>query len=204
MKILAVDDDPISRAPLEATLNILRYEVVSAVDGQEAWEILGREPIRIVVCDWRMPKVDGLELCRRIRERMATDYIYFILLTAMESTSVNEDEALRAGVDDFLEKPINPRHLRQRIQVAERILNFTSQVRQLEGILPMCSYCKSIRDDQNYWDKLERYIGARTGTSFSHSVCPGCYAQHVAPQMKAMGVQPPPLPSSSPRAMRVV
>ena len=71
-----------------------------------------------------------------------------------------------------------------RLRVAERILRYTTQVRQLEEMLPICSYCKKIRDDQNYWQQLEGYIKARTGSDFSHSVCPDCYQRVVIPEIQ--------------------
>jgi phosphoserine phosphatase RsbU/P len=72
--------------------------------------------------------------------------------------------------------------------VAERILRYTTQVRQLEEMLPICSYCKKIRDDQNYWQQLEGYISVRTGTDFSHSVCPDCYQRVVIPELAQLKV----------------
>jgi hypothetical protein len=80
--------------------------------------------------------------------------------------------------------------------VAERILNYATQVRQLEQIIPICGYCRKLRDDQNYWSQVEEYIGKQTGSSFSHGVCPDCYDQVIVPQMKELGVEPPPYPQA--------
>jgi DNA-binding response OmpR family regulator len=147
--------------------------------------------VRVVVSDWQMPRVDGLELCRRLRAR-GGDYLYFILLTQMASNAKNLAEATEAGVDDFLGKPIDPGQLWMRLRVAERILGFTTEVKQLESFLPICGYCKNVRDDKNYWQRIEQYVSTRTGTSFSHGVCPDCYDRVLVPQMQALGITPPP------------
>jgi DNA-binding response OmpR family regulator len=182
VKILAVEDDAVARAVLRQALRRLGHDVVEAADGEAAWELLQGEPVRVVVSDWMMPRSDGLDLCRRIRARSG-EYIYFILLTSRDATEENQNAAADAGVDDFLTKPLDLPELWTRLRVAERILRYTTQVRQLEEMLPICSYCKKIRDDQNYWQQLEGYISERTGSDFSHSVCPDCYNKVVMPEL---------------------
>jgi sigma-B regulation protein RsbU (phosphoserine phosphatase) len=186
VKILAVEDDPVARAVLRNALQRLNHEVIEANDGQQAWERLQKDPVRIVVSDWIMPHLNGLDLCRRIRRRTDADYIYFILVTGNDATAENQREAADAGVDDFLTKPLNFDELWTRLRVAERILKFTTQVRQLEEMLPICSYCKKIRDDSNYWQQIEGYINERTGSEFSHSVCPDCYNRVVLPEIEKL------------------
>src|SRR5476651_1349246 len=100
MKILAVEDDAVARAVLRQALRRLGHEAVEAADGEQALEILGKEPVRVVVSDWLMPKLDGLELCRRVRARTRAEYTYFILLTGNDATAENQREAADAGVDD--------------------------------------------------------------------------------------------------------
>ena len=161
------------------------YFVIEAADGEAAWEVLQKnETIRVVVSDWMMPRADGLDLCRRIRARVGVEYIYFILLTSRDATEENQKAAADAGVDDFLTKPLDLPELWTRLRVAERILKYTTQVRQLEELLPICSYCKKIRDDQNYWQQMEGYINERTGSEFSHSICPDCYQRVVMPELE--------------------
>ena len=202
MKILAVEDDAVARAVLRKALHRLGHEVVEATDGEAAWERLQTGLVRVVVSDWMMPRSDGLELCRRIRGRMGQDYIYFILLTSRDATEENQRAAADAGVDDFLTKPLDLAELWMRLRVAERILGYTKQVRQLEELLPICSYCKKIRDDQNYWQQMEGYINERTGSEFSHSVCPDCYQRIVLPELekiRAAAESPSPTPFSGER-----
>jgi DNA-binding response OmpR family regulator len=191
MKVLIAEDDEIASRVLEAALRKLGHEPVLTADGAEAWQRLQDEPVRVMVSDWRMPRLDGLELCKRLRARQG-EYVYFILLTQMAATEKNLKEATEAGVDDFLAKPIDPNQLWMRLRVAERILGFTTEVQQLESFLPICGYCKRVRDDKNYWQRIEQYFKERTGTDFSHGVCPDCYDRVLVPQMIAAGVTPPP------------
>ena len=186
MKILSVEDDAVSRAVLRQALRKLGHEVIEAANGDAAWKLVTKEHVRVVVSDWAMPQMDGLELCRRIRKAAGVDYTYFILLTARDATGENQQAAADAGVDDFLTKPLNFDELWNRLRVAERILRYATQVRQLEEMLPICSYCNKIRDDQNYWQQIEGYINERTGSEFSHSICPDCYQRVVIPELEKL------------------
>lgn len=195
MKVLIAEDDMVASRVLEAALLKLGHEPLIAKDGEAAWRILQTEPVRTVVSDWQMPRLDGLDLCRKVRSREG-DYVYFILLTHMEASEKNLQEATDAGVDDFLAKPINSTQLWMRLRVAERILGFTTEVRQLESFLPICGYCKKVRDDQNYWQQIEQYINTRTGTNFSHGVCPDCIEKVLKPQLAKLGIAMPPIPNA--------
>jgi sigma-B regulation protein RsbU (phosphoserine phosphatase) len=186
VKILAVEDDAVARAVLRKALHRLEHDVIEAGDGEAAWTLMQQEPVRVVVSDWMMPIADGLELCRRIRAQPSKEYVYFILLTSNDATEENRRAAADAGVDDFLTKPLDLTELWTRLRVAERLLRFTTQVRQLEELLPICSYCKKIRDDQNYWQQMEGYINQRTGSEFSHSICPDCYTSVIVPQLEEL------------------
>lgn len=204
MKILTVEDDSVARAVLRQALRRLGHEAVEAADGEAAWDLLQKtEGVRVVVSDWIMPNSDGLELCKRVRGRVGSEYTYFILLTSRDATEENQMAAADAGVDDFLTKPLDFPELWTRLRVAERILRYTTQVRQLEEMLPICSYCKKIRDDQNYWKQIEQYFSERAGAEFSHSVCPDCMRTHVQPQLDRLGITMPPMPPPKPRADRV-
>ncbi len=194
VKILAVEDDLVSRAILRKALHRLGHDVVEAGDGEAAWNLLEREPVRVVVSDWMMPRLDGLGLCRRIRGQIGGEYVYFILLTGNDATDDNQRTAADAGVDDFLTKPLVLTELWTRLRVAERILRYTTQVRQLEELMPICTYCKKVRDDQNYWQQIEGYINERTGSEFSHSICPDCYTRVVIPELEKLRQQMPPAP----------
>ena len=119
-----------------------------------------------------------------------------ILLTAKDST---EDivEGLQAGADDYVTKPFDNDVMRARVQVGTRVVNLRSElanrvieleealsrVVQLQGLLPICSYCKRIRDDHDYWQQVEDYISEHSDVRFSHSICPDCHDRHIRPQI---------------------
>jgi CheY-like chemotaxis protein len=183
MRILVAEDEIFSRQLLERALKKFGHEIVSVGDGIEAWTQLKLLNFRVVISDWMMPELDGLELCRQIRGRQGADYVYFILLTGQKRSQENLQEAIEAGVDDFLSKPFEPNEVLTRLRVAERILQYTTTIRQLAEILPVCSYCKKIRNDNQYWQRMEEFFNQATGVDFSHSICPDCYATHVQPQL---------------------
>lgn len=183
MKILVAEDNAGMRLAIITALESLGHQVVAADDGEHAWEMLAKDrSIRSVVCDWRMPQLDGLGLCRRVRKERE-DYVSFILLTQEQPSRQNLAEAFRAGVDNFLNKPVDTHQLELCLHVAARVLDFTSEIRRLQSFLPICSYCKKVRDDRQYWQQIELYIGERVGTRFSHGICPDCYQKHVVPEL---------------------
>ncbi|MCK5686925.1 response regulator [bacterium] len=122
MKILVIDDQATSRKTLEIYAKRLGHKVITASDGQEGWDIWNSERPRIVVTDWVMPKMSGLELCSAIRKHEDEDYTYVVMVTAQDSL---EDIILgmKAGADDYLTKPVNQEELYFRLRAGERILN---------------------------------------------------------------------------------
>ncbi len=189
VKILIAEDDPISMRVLKMTLENEGHEVVSAVNGADAWREFIVQPFEVVVSDWMMPEMDGVQLCQKIRSRKrARAYCYFIMLTARIGRE-NHKTAMDAGVDDFLTKPLRPEELILRLRVAKRILQFMREVGELRRLLPICSYCKKVRDDKDYWQGIESYLHAQTGTDFSHSICPDCYESQVKPQLAELEEQ---------------
>lgn len=153
MRILIVDDDADMRRLLLRTLERWGYDAVPAADGLEAWERLQHEPISFVITDWIMPKLDGLGLCRRIREARFARYIYIILLTAKNS----KDELIKgmeAGADDFLIKPFNAGELKVRIRAGERIVKLESNLEEQNKKLQE-AYSR-IREDLDAAVKMQR------------------------------------------------
>jgi sigma-B regulation protein RsbU (phosphoserine phosphatase) len=177
MKILLAEDDLASARGLRLSLERNGHEVLVASSGDAAWTAFQANPARVVLSDWMMPGLDGLQLCQRIRRGAGEEYTYFILLTAVNLGRQSLRDAMRAGVDDFLPKPVDLELLSMRLAVAERIVDTNRQIQILEKLLPICMYCKRIRDDRNYWQQLESYIHERTGSCFSHGVCPECFTR---------------------------
>jgi len=193
MKLLIAEDDLVSRTMLSRLLTTSGHEVVVTVDGQAAWDVLQRDDApKVAILDWMMPEMDGVEVCRRVRDLGRSEPTYLILLTAKDRT---EDmvEGLDGGANDYLVKPFDRRELQARLRVAARMVSLQhdlaervrelnealAQIHQLQDLLPICSYCKRIRDDGNYWQQVEGYLSAHTGVQFSHGVCPDCYANAV-------------------------
>ena len=129
MTILIAEDDPVSSLILRRALEGLSEEVIAAADGEEAWRIVReREDVRIVISDWMMPGLDGVDLCRRVRAQADRPYVYFMLLTAK---AFREDRlaGLGAGADDFLTKPLDRAELTARLNVARRLLATQEELR---------------------------------------------------------------------------
>jgi len=174
MNILIVDDDPTSRILLSATLKKLGHQVSVASSAEEVLTALERGPVPLLISDMVMPGMNGLDLCRHIRSANRPQYTYVILLTSVSGKS-GYLVGMKAGADDFLSKPFDEDMLAARLVAAERILNLQSQVKQLSGLLPICCVCKKVRDDKNYWQKVESFITKRTDAKFSHGYCPDCF-----------------------------
>lgn len=208
IRILGVDDDPVSRLLLEATLSSRGHLVTMAGDGAKAWRLIESltrpksaselsDPL-LAILDLFMPGVDGLELCQRIRNLPPDRMVYTILLTSCGGHE-SVVAGLEAGAHDYIVKPFDPDELNARVQVGLRVLRLQQalaervrdleeaivQVKQLHGLLPICTYCKSIRRDDNYWQQVEHYIAAHSEAQFSHGICPGCYEKMIEPQLEA-------------------
>ena len=123
MKILAAEDNPVFQSMLRTMLSKWGYDPVIAKDGSEAWDILQREDApKLLILDWMMPRMDGLEVCRRLRNDRSNSYTYILMLTA-RTYSQDLVEAMDAGCDDYLTKPFNAHELRVRVRAGVRLLN---------------------------------------------------------------------------------
>lgn len=199
-QILVAEDDPISRHSTIATLSKDGYRIIGAVNGTEAWNILEQpDSPQLAIIDWMMPGLNGLELCRGLSDRADGRLMYVILLTARGG---REDvvTGLEAGADDYMTKPFHAEELRARVRAGFRILELQAglskrvgeleqalvQIKQLQGLLPICSYCKKIRDDGNYWHQVEEYLSQHSEVKFSHGICPICFDKEMAPQLQAL------------------
>ncbi len=209
MKILIADDDRVTRRMLSAILDEWGYQTVSATNGREAWELLQQpDGPSFAILDWLMPELDGPEVCRRVRARETPQPPYLILLTVCDSRQ-DIVAGLRSGADDYMVKPFDHAELHARLQTGLRIVGLQRDlacqlrqsqealalVKQLQVLLPICSYCKKIRDDQNYWRQVEDYICAHSEVRFSHGICPGCWETTVRAQLAEL---PPGLFASKP------
>lgn len=187
LKVLVADDDAASRAVLRAALRKLGHECVEAASGNEAWETYRREAPALVLADWMMPGLDGLELCRMIRAEPRARYPYLILVTVLGGKG-SYLRGMAAGADDFVSKPFDAEEMAARLRVGERIIGLQREISQLHGLLPICSYCRRIRDGAEGWSDLETYVSHQTSATFSHSICPSCYDAKVEPALSRLNV----------------
>ena len=193
MKILLADDDAVARKIALDTLVNLGHDVHQVPNGDEAWQQLKSGHFRMAILDWEMPSLTGPEVCSLVRGMEGGGYVYLILLT---SRSKRDDlvKGLSAGADDFLAKPFDPRELKMRLASGKRILELEERleteiadleaaldkINKLEGMLPICSYCKKVRRDDDYWEQIEEYVSQRATARFSHSICPDCFVTVMA------------------------
>ena len=198
MRLVVADDDPVTRRLLEGVLSKLGFQVVLAKDGIEALAILtGEDPPPLAILDWMMPGMTGIDVCRKLRHRTSSGPTYVLIVTSREQT---EDlvAALDAGADDYVTKPFQVEELKARVGVGLRVAtlqrrladrvteleNALAHVTRLQGLLPICMYCKKIRNDQNYWTQVETYVSDHSGARFSHSICPDCRVKHIEPELE--------------------
>jgi CheY-like chemotaxis protein len=202
MDILIAEDDQISRRTLEVTLRKWGHNVVVTCDGMAAFEALVRDDApQLAILDWMMPHLDGVTVCQRLRENPAKRSLYLILLTA-RGEKKDIVAGLSSGADDYVTKPFDRDELQARVNVGARMVSLQhslaervnelevalKRVKQLQGLLPICCYCKCIRNDGNYWQKVEEYIHDYSGAQFSHGICPKCYETVVKEQLRAQGL----------------
>jgi sigma-B regulation protein RsbU (phosphoserine phosphatase) len=199
MRILIAEDDRMSCHLLQRNLTRWGHEVTVTSNGSDAWNALNEANApHLAILDWMMPGMDGVEVCRRLRAVEKHVPVYVILLTA-KGRKADIVEGLIAGANDYVTKPFDREELQARIRVGQTVIELQQkladrvmeleealvEVKVLQGILPICSYCRHIRNDQNYWQEVECYISEHSEAKFSHSICPQCYDSVVKPQLEA-------------------
>jgi DNA-binding response OmpR family regulator len=191
MRILVAEDDAVTRKILVVTLERLGWDVIQAEDGNAAWKafetLKGKDAPELAVLDWMMPGVEGVEICRRLRTTPGFELVYIILVTSRGGTE-DLSYGLAAGANDYITKPFDPVELQARVRVGERMVRLQrslaarvteveaalAHVQKLQGLLPICSYCKNVRNEANYWEQVESYLGTHSDLDFTHSICPQC------------------------------
>jgi DNA-binding response OmpR family regulator len=193
MKVLLAEDDPISLCMVQSVLAEWGYQPITTTNGVEAWQVLqGADAPSLAILDWGMPGLDGLELCRRVRARKATEPTYLILLTGRHAKA-DIVAGLESGANDYITKPFDRDELRARLRVGRLVVELQqslaarvreleasiAQVKRLEWLLPICCYCRKVRDDRNYWQAVESYFLEHSTVRFSHGICPDCLEQNM-------------------------
>jgi AmiR/NasT family two-component response regulator len=196
IRVLVAEDEQMSAAKIERLLTDHGYvHVGTAANGKEAEEMTASLRPDVVLMDVQMPEMDGLTATRRIQKACPTPVV---ILTAYETSEFIE-EASEAGASAYLMKPPNASEIDRAIIIAlarhgdlmkckalyeelsaekQRLEEAMTEIKTLREFLPICSFCKKIRDDEGYWEQIENYIHKHTGANFSHSICPECTKKH--------------------------
>jgi CheY-like chemotaxis protein len=204
MTVLLADDNAMNRDLMRAIFSRQGYDLVEAVNGLEALAIMEKTPAPMVaLIDWEMPLMEGVEVCRRVRANPSLAPRFLILVTVRDSKR-DVVTGLSAGANDYVTKPFDKTELLARVRIGAQVVDLQQaltqrvkelaealgRVKQLSGLLPICSYCKKIRDDRNYWQQVDDYIGTHSEATFSHSICPECYEHVIKPQLRALKMEP--------------
>jgi CheY-like chemotaxis protein len=204
LRIAVADDEEDLRAYYQKVLTRLGHQVVAvAQDGGELVAQCRAVGPDLVLTDIIMPVLDGIEATRRICQQTPVPVI--LVSSCFDDDLVERAEA--GQVQAYLVKPVRPADLVPALALAVRrfaqmreLEAALGRVKLLQGLLPICCYCKRIRDDQNYWQRLEAYLAAHSEAQFTHGICPECYEQVVKPEIAAcLGSQAPAPPEEDAR-----
>ncbi|MFP4547326.1 MAG: response regulator [Fidelibacterota bacterium] len=178
--ILIVEDSPTNIQVLGRVLKNEGYELAIATDGREGLQVARNIRPDLILLDIMMPVMDGIESCEQLKKEEQTRDIPVIFLTARG----NMDDIIagfKIGAVDYITKPFNSHELLARVkthitlqQTIKKLRQALDEVKTLKGLLPICAKCKKVRDDEGYWQSVEKYISQKTEAKFTHSICPDC------------------------------
>jgi len=195
--ILIADDSIVAREMCGSQLDESEFNVSYAINGLEAIKVALQQPLDLILMDVMMPEMDGVEACRRIKSNQSLKDIAIIMVTSVEDIAVLES-AFDAGAADYINKPIQPVELMARLRSILRLKDemqtrrkherelrlknkeledLISEIKTLRGFIPICAWCKKIRNIEGYWEQMERYIEHHSYATFSHGICKDCAAK---------------------------
>ncbi len=164
------------------------YAATVVASGDEAWRVLsGAGGPLVAVLDWMMPGLTGIEICEKVRAAGLRPAPYLIVLTSRGEPD-DVVRALEAGAHDHITKPFEPGELHARLAVGVRIVSLQQEladqvhaleealahVQQLQGLIPICAWCRQVRSDGDFWMQVDEYLARRPGLQFTHAICPTC------------------------------
>jgi len=198
-RILVTDDSLVARTACSNELKEAGYQVLFAQNGREAVETVSKEAVDLILMDVVMPEMNGVEATRRIMELESAKDIPIIMVTSMGDMQTLQS-AFEAGAVDYVTKPIEPIELMARIRSSLRLKaemearkkreeelvkknqeleSALSEIKTLRGFIPICAWCKKIRNIDGYWEQMEHYIEGHSQAVFSHSICKECAAKQM-------------------------
>jgi DNA-binding response OmpR family regulator len=164
--VLIVDDNPKNLTLMGKLLSDNHYEVGMAQSGEQALNFVRKNQPDLILLDVMMPEMDGFEVCRKLKSQLVTQHIPVIFLTAKTETD-DIVKGFEAGGVDYVTKPSISEELLARIKTH-------IEVKILRGLLPICSRCKKVRDDEGFWKQIDEYVEKHSQAVFSHGICPEC------------------------------
>jgi len=200
MKILIADDNRVNRNLLLALLDGQGAQIEEARDGVEALAAIKKMKVPFVgLIDWEMPEMEGPEVCQEARKLVGAPPM-FLLLVTVRASKQDIVKGLKSGANDYVIKPFHKEELLARVKTGMQLVELQqslldrvqelsdalARVKTLSGLLPICGYCKKIRNDRDYWQQVEDYIGKHSDVKFSHSICPDCFELYLKPQLEQM------------------
>jgi len=195
--VLLVDDN-VKNIQLMGSLLNEYYRTAVALNGAEVLAFVRKKHPDLVLLDIMMPEMDGFKVCEELKKDPELKKIPVIFITAKADTD-NVVKGFKLGANDYITKPFNHDELLARVKthldlkiaydIQNRLLSEKEQliidlqkalkeIKTLEGFIPICSFCKKIRNDEQYWEGLEEYFDKRTDAKFSHGICPDCAKKH--------------------------
>jgi CheY-like chemotaxis protein len=184
--ILIVDDQEANVSLLEEMLRGAGYvSITSTTNPLEVCELYRQHRYSLILLDLLMPGVDGFEVIERLKAIETQGYLPVLVQTAQPEHKLR---ALKAGAKDFVSKPFDLAEVLLRVHNLLEVRLLLSAVKTLNSLLPICSYCRRIRDSKDYWQSVEDYVSQHTGSRFSHGICPECFGKHARPQLEEFGL----------------
>lgn len=199
-RILVTDDDSENLLLMTSVLQRAGYEVMCSKTGKECLDAAMTYRPSLVLLDVVLPDMSGTEVCRQIKSSPDLENTFVILTSGIHISSEWQADGLNIGADGYIAKPISNKELVARVQAMERIKDAEDALRKskkeqqelvtklrgalaeikvLRGLVPVCSSCKKIRNDQGFWDNLESYLSEHTDAVVTHGLCPECFHKTV-------------------------
>lgn len=192
VKVLVVDDEQDIRFATARILKSSGYDVSEAATGAQCLEVAKRVRPDLILLDVVLPDTAGTDICRQIKGDPELGSTFVVMISGSKTSSIEQAEGLDIGADGYIARPISNQELKARVNAMVRILaaererdrvilelkEALSEIKRLSGLLPICMFCKKIRDDKGYWNQLEAFIVERSEADFSHSICEECVKIH--------------------------
>lgn len=195
LNVLVVDDQPVNLKLVCTILASLPINIITAENGKEALELAKENKFALILLDVQMPEMDGFETANALRKNEKTVFTPIIFVTAISTDAENIRKGYESGAVDYLLKPVTPYILKSKVKIfldleeqtkvikdQKKLLKeknkelriVLDEIRALKGLIPICSWCKNIRNDDGYWEKVEEYVERVSAAEFTHGVCPEC------------------------------